>query len=104
LTDAGEAEDILPTATALQSIHPNPFNPATTIAFDISKRTRVKLTIYDAAGRMVCVLNDEVMGRGRPEAVWNGRNSEGVAVASGAYFCRLSAGNIVQTEKMVLLR
>ncbi len=104
LTDAGEAEDILPTATALQSIHPNPFNPATTIAFDISKRTRVKLTVYDAAGRTVCVLKDEVMDRGRHEVVWNGKNSAGGSVATGVYFCRLSAGDIVQTEKMVLLR
>jgi len=104
VTDAGYAEDILPVATAFQSIHPNPFNPATTITFDISKRTRVRLTIYDAAGRTVRVLKDEAMNRGRHEAVWNGKNSAGISVATGVYFCRLSAGDIVQTEKMVLLR
>lgn len=103
-TDAGEAEDFLPSATALKSIHPNPFNPATTITFDISRRTRVRIAIYDTAGRAVCLLKDDVVEGGRHEVVWNGRNSAGASVATGVYFCRLNAGEITQTEKMVLLR
>ncbi len=103
-TDAGDAEDFLPSATALKSIHPNPFNPATTITFDISKRTRVRISIYDAAGRAVCLLMDDIVDGGRHEVVWNGRNSAGASVATGVYFCRMNAGEITQTKKMVLLR
>jgi hypothetical protein len=101
-TDADPAES--PRAAFLSQNHPNPFNPSTTIPFYISERARVRIAIYDAAGRAVCLLVDGVFEKGRHEVVWNGRNSEGGAAATGVYFCRMSTGAIIQTKKTVLLR
>jgi hypothetical protein len=94
----------VPEVTSLGSIYPNPFNPATTITFDISKRARVRVVVFDAAGRAVCVLKDNVLEKGRYEVVWNGKNSSGAAVSAGVYFCQMRADAFVQTSKMVLLR
>jgi ribosomal protein L21E len=93
-----------PAVTSLRSIYPNPFNPATRIAFDVSARSRVVLAIYDVSGRSVAVLVDRAMEPGRYEAIWNGRTGTGRNVASGIYFCRLMAGGTLETKKMVLLR
>jgi hypothetical protein len=93
-----------PAVTRIRSIHPNPFNPVATVSFDLGKRARVQLSVYDVSGRRVAVLIDREMEAGAHEAVWNGRASDGRIVASGVYFCKLKAGGIVETKKMVLLR
>ena len=64
----------------------------------------VRIAVYDVAGRVVCVLRDEAMDGGRHEVVWNGKNGNNTTAAPGIYFCRLVAGDFVQTRKMVLLR
>ncbi|HSG29386.1 MAG TPA: FlgD immunoglobulin-like domain containing protein, partial [Candidatus Krumholzibacterium sp.] len=83
---------------------PNPFNPSTVIAFDLPVRRHVKVSIYDAAGRHVAVIMDEVAGPGKATVDWNGTDDAGSSVASGVYFCRLVAGKDVLTRKMTLLR
>jgi len=93
-----------PPVTSLRSIYPNPFNPVTSVAFDVSSKSRVRITVYDVSGRTVTVLVDRVMEPGRYEAIWNGRAAGGSTAASGIYFCRLMAGRIVETKKMVFLR
>ncbi|MFA4948204.1 MAG: S8 family serine peptidase, partial [Candidatus Krumholzibacteriia bacterium] len=93
-----------PSVTSLRSIYPNPFNPVTRIAFDVSAASRVVLAIYDVSGRSVAVLVDREMLPGRYEAIWNGRTGTGRNAASGIYFCRLTAGRAFETKKLVLLR
>jgi hypothetical protein len=93
-----------PSVTSLRSIYPNPFNPVTRIAFDVSASSRVTIAIYDVSGRSVAVLVDREMPPGRYEAIWNGRTGTGRKAASGIYFCRLMAGSALETKKMVLLR
>ena len=93
-----------PPVTSLRSIYPNPFNPVTSVAFDVSSKSRVLLTVYDVSGRTVAVLVDRQMGPGRYEAIWNGRTAGGANAASGVYFCRLEAGGMLETRKMVLVR
>ncbi|HEY5132430.1 MAG TPA: T9SS type A sorting domain-containing protein, partial [Candidatus Krumholzibacteriaceae bacterium] len=93
-----------PSVTSLRSIYPNPFNPATRIAFDLSARSSVQVAIYDVSGRTVAVLVDRAMEPGRYEVIWNGRTTAGRIAASGVYFCRLKAAGLVETKKMVLLR
>ncbi len=94
-----------PQATWLEQNRPNPFNPHTTIVFDLPGARAVSLTIYDASGRLVDVLlDDEIASRGRNEVAWRGRDRAGRQLPSGTYFYRLQAGRRVETRRMVLLR
>ena len=88
----------------LMGASPNPFNPATTIAFELAAPGNASISIYDVSGRLVRSLVDENLPAGMHEVIWNGRDGNGAMAASGVYFYRLNTGEIVQTRKMVLLR
>jgi hypothetical protein len=92
---------------ALYQNHPNPFNPTTTIEYSIEKRGHVTLKIYNAAGQLVRSLVDEIQSPRSTgfSIVWNGRNDDGVPVASGMYLYKLTAGSDYQAvKKLVLLK
>ncbi len=90
---------------ALLPAAPNPFNPATSIPYDLPRAALVRLTVHDAAGRRVRTLVDGTLVQaGRHAAPWDGRDDAGRAVGSGVYFCRLEAGPDVRFSKLVLLR
>ncbi len=103
-TGVDETASATPSATRIASIYPNPFNPSTRIAFDLSARARVEIAIYDVSGRRVAVILDREMGAGRYEAAWHGRTDSGGTAASGIYFCTLRAGGAAETRKIVLVR
>jgi hypothetical protein len=94
----------IPAVTRLASIYPNPFNPTTRIVFDLSEKAAVHIAVYDIGGRLVCTLKDGVLEAGRHGVLWQGVTDSGARVSSGVYFCRMKAGAISQTMKMVLLR
>jgi hypothetical protein len=94
----------VPTRFELHANRPNPFNPTTTIAYDLPRDARVRLVIFDVHGREVRELVDAAKPAGRHLAAWDGRNARSEPVASGVYFYRLIAGDFVQTKKMVLLK
>jgi hypothetical protein len=103
--------DVTPTSArelALHQNHPNPFNPQTTISYDLpasSKPERVRLWIIDISGRMVRTLVDEEQGGGSYRVEWQGRDDRGEAVSSGVYFYVLDvAGGERRTRKLVLLK
>ena len=101
---AGDGSTAAP-APRLHQNHPNPFNPATTIAFDLAEDSRVDLRVYDVAGRLVRTLvNGERLGTGLREEVWHGRDEAGAAVATGVYFYELIVGERRETKRMVLIR
>jgi flagellar hook assembly protein FlgD len=84
---------------------PNPFNPQTTIRYELPTAGPARLAVHDVAGRLVRVLaDDKSREAGRFEAVWDGRNGSGVESATGVYFCRLQAGEPVLVRKMTLIR
>jgi hypothetical protein len=83
---------------------PNPFNPLTTIRFDLPEAGRVRLAIYDLRGKLVRELVDGELPRGSQQAIWNGRDDAGRSVASGSYFARLQAGGALRTERMSLVK
>jgi len=96
--------DSYPERFSLHQNAPNPFNPTTLIRYEVpSEGGRVLLSIYDVEGRLVCTLVDGVESPGVKFTSWDGRNAAGRRVASGIYFCRLTARNFEQTLKMVLL-
>ena len=94
----------LPATFALAQNYPNPFNPITKIQFDIPERTHVNLTVFNVLGQKVTTLDDEELAPQSYEAEWNGLSDGGNKVASGIYFYRLTAGDNVQTKKMMMLK
>lgn len=89
----------MPSEYLLFQNYPNPFNPQTKIKFSIMSNRWVKISIFDLLGRQVSVLVDEFKERGVYDLVFNGSN-----LASGVYFCRIEAGDFVDSKKMVLLK
>jgi flagellar hook assembly protein FlgD len=84
---------------------PNPFNPQTTLAFDLGHSANVSLKVYDVAGRLVReLLVNEPFGEGTHQEIWNGRDGAGRTVASGSYIAWMEIGGEVQTQRMVLLK
>ena len=83
---------------------PNPFNPRTAIPFAVSSEIRVSVEVYDILGRRIAVLADEVFAPGTHRVIWESRDASGRPVSSGIYFYRVSAGDMVVTKKMVLMR
>jgi hypothetical protein len=94
----------VPVSYQLFQNSPNPFNPSTSIRFDVSHRSRVTLSIYNLRGQMVNTLVDDELPAGSHSIHWDGTNNPGERVPSGTYFYRLRAGNSIETKKMLLLR
>ncbi|MGD9547815.1 MAG: FlgD immunoglobulin-like domain containing protein [Candidatus Krumholzibacteriia bacterium] len=84
---------------------PNPFNPTTTVAFELPAQEAVSLHVFDLQGRLVrTLLSGEVVSQGRHEAVWGGKDASGRQAANGTYFFRLEAGGQVETKRAVLIK
>jgi hypothetical protein len=94
----------LPKEFAVSSNYPNPFNPTTTINYELPTASVVRLGIYDVLGQKVRTLVDEAIDAGSHKAIWDGRNDAGVQVVSGTYIYRFEAGGFVKTRKMVLVK
>lgn len=96
---AAEDEPGLPSAATLHAPYPNPARGMSTLAFDLPEPQRVRLAAYDVLGREVAVLVDDQRPAGRHETVLDGR-----ALTSGLYLIRFAAGDVVQTQRVMLLR
>ncbi len=83
---------------------PNPFSRATSLALTLPRPSGVRVTVHDLAGRVVRVLADGRLDAGDHAFEWDGRNSEGLPVATGVYFCRAVSEHGSATAKMVLVR
>lgn len=89
----------LPEKTSLFSNYPNPFNPTTTISYQLSVTTHVFLKVYDVLGREVGTFVNEVKKPGTYEVGFDASH-----LASGVYFYRLEAGNYSSSKKMLLVK
>lgn len=95
----------LPTNFALTGNRPNPFNPSTTIAYEVPRQAHMTLTVFNILGQEVIRLVDEVKPAGRYSVVWNGTNVRGQGVASGVYMYRLSSSTgFKDAQRMILLK
>jgi len=88
----------------LQNNFPNPFNPLTTIRYDLPEDGLVNVTIYDIMGRPVKYLVNSQQNSGYKSIQWNGTNDAGQPVSAGLYMYTIQAGGFRQTRKMVLLK
>ncbi|MGH7496866.1 MAG: FlgD immunoglobulin-like domain containing protein [bacterium] len=85
-------------------VYPNPFNPRTTVRFRLQETAPVRLQIFNLSGQLVHTLLDDELPAGEHERLWNARNHNGEAVASGIYIYRLQAGHRIATGRMQLLK
>jgi hypothetical protein len=104
--------ELIPTAVSeqttdkfsLQHVFPNPFNPQTTVTFALGRPRHVTIAIFDLTGRLVTMLADRGFGAGTHSATWRGKDELGQMVPSGPYVVRMEAGNIVDAQKITLVR
>ena len=95
------------TVLAKYSLHqnfPNPFNPTTTLRYDIPENAMINITIYDMLGRHIKTLMDQTQDAGYKSVIWNATNDYGKPVSAGIYLYQIQAGEYISTKKMVLLK
>jgi hypothetical protein len=95
----GSNNGLIPDAYKLAQNFPNPFNPSTTISFALPKDGLVKLVIYDITGKEIRVLTNEVRTAGYHSVLFDASN-----LPSGVYLYKLTAGNFIESKKMVLAK
>jgi len=84
--------------------YPNPFNPETTIKYDLKNAGDVTVAIYDINGKQIRTLVDGYQTNGSYEVVWDGKNDKGKQVATGTYFYQITAGSETLTKKMIMIK
>jgi len=94
----------LPIVTSLKTNYPNPFNPSTTIAFEMASEGYVSIDVFNVKGQKVKSLANDVYRAGRHNVVWNGEDASGRAVGSGVYFYRMTAQGYISVQKMLMMK
>ncbi len=96
--------ETFPQGFVLEQNFPNPFNPSTTLRYELPEDGLVNVTIYDMMGRQVSTLVSSHQTAGYKSIQWNATNDFGKPVSAGVYLYQIQAGEFVQTRKMVLLK
>jgi hypothetical protein len=99
-----ELDAQLPHTLVLYPNYPNPFNPVTTLRYDLPEQTHVNITVYDMLGRQVKTLINHTQDAGYKSVIWNATNDYGKPVSAGIYLYQIQAGDYISTKKMVLLK
>ena len=103
-SNVGSAKDF-----SLDQNYPNPFNPSTTIHFNVGKRAKVSVVLFDVTGKEVTTLVNDSKEAGSYNVRWNGTSGSGASVATGTYFCRMLAtaddgSSTMETKRMALIK
>lgn len=88
----------------LRPNYPNPFNPRTTIEYDLSVPGLVQVHVYNLNGQEIRCLESGVRPAGLHRTVWDGKDEHGRAVSGGVYLCRVRFGDSVRIQKMLLVK
>ena len=102
--DLDYSENISPKEYKLHSNYPNPFNPITTIRYELPEDSFVDITVYDMLGNLVKNLINTNQLVGYKAVQWNATNNQGEPVSAGVYLYKIQAGNFVDSKKMVILK
>jgi len=94
----------VPKEYRLYDAYPNPFNPSTTIGYDIQKKGHVSVLIYDMLGNRVRTLANGIQEAGNGSITWNGRDDGGKLVSAGLYIYQIQSGTFSQAKKVVVLK
>jgi len=92
------------TEAVLHSAYPNPFNPSTTISFDLTSPSEVKIDIYNVKGQFVKNIANNAYNTGSHTVVWDGRDYKGNHCGSGVFFYKMTAGKRTKTRKMMMIK
>jgi subtilisin family serine protease len=104
MTTSSSVEEGLPREFSVSPNFPNPFNPTTTIKYDLPASAPVELVVYSLLGGKVRTLISREMEAGYHQVDWDGKNDSGVPVTSGVYLYRFTAGDYLMIRKMILLK
>jgi len=94
----------MPPVSRLHTNFPNPFNPSTTIAFDVARDGNVEIEIFNIRGQKIKTLVNDNYTAGRHSVVWQGTDNYGRAMSSGVYFYRMTVGEFTETRRMLLMK
>jgi len=97
-------EELFPSVFSINQNFPNPFNPKTTILYNLPEQTHVTIIIIDLLGRQVRTLINQTQDVGFKSIIWDTTNDYGKPVSAGVYLYQIQAGQFVKTKKMVLLK
>lgn len=95
---------IVPKKTVLNNAYPNPFNPNTTISFDLAEAKIVQIDIFNAKGQFVKNICDQSFEAGQHQIYWDGKDKSGLNCSSGIYYYIMRSGRFIQSKKMLLLK
>ena len=104
MSKSKEILDNIPDQYSLSQNYPNPFNPITKMDYELPKRSRVIISIYNVLGQEVKTLLNEEQNYGSHSILWNGVDQSGKAMSTGVYFARMTTDSFSQTKKMLLLK
>ncbi len=99
-----EVSVVLPEKFALRDNYPNPFNPKTTLTFNLPEEARVEIIVYDLMGREVWKSAKTQYSPGTYSVIWNGVNHSGQPVVTGMYLVRLNSDKYTATQKVLLMK
>ena len=102
--DPNEPIPIIPIRTELLSAYPNPFNPSTTIPFNLKDAGDVKIEVYNNKGQLIWLYSEKGKAAGYHSVVWNGKDMNNREVSSGVYYYRMTCGKYTAGKKVVLLK
>ena len=102
--ELGSQDQVVVENFRISEAFPNPFNPNTTLKFNVQKEVFVKITIYNQLGKRVKDLVNENYAVGTHSVTWNSTNNQGKQVSAGMYIYTIQAGEFRATKKMVLLK
>ena len=88
----------------IEGNYPNPFNPTTTIDFNLDVDSNIILAIYDINGKMIKEIKNEYLESGYYSISWNGKNSNNLEVSSGTYICKLVSDSYSDQIKLLLIK
>lgn len=95
---------VVPAAIEKFTVAPNPFNPKTTVRFEVARSQDIRVSVYGVDGRLVQVLEERTFATGPHEIVWSGRDHAGRQVESGVYFVKIDGRDVSQRLKITLLK
>ncbi len=96
--------EALPTTTQLFAAYPNPFNPSTTVRYQLSKETDVEISVYNTLGSHIKTLYCSHQSAGSYQVDWNGTDEAGNNIPTGTYLIRMQTGQGTQTQKVLLVK
>ena len=95
---------VVPAEFRLEPNYPNPFNPYTTIYFQLPRQEAVRLVIYDLRGNLVTVLLDDELQPGRYQCIWDGTDFRDQRVANGIYLYAMTSAEFRAVRKMIFMK